>query len=153
MALYSTNFWRYERVMSQITKSEVEAICQTELPLVAILGAQVETIGEGEASVRLPFKRDLIRPGGTVSGPAMMAIADYAFFIGVLSLIGAEAMAVTTNLNCNFLRRPGPKDLLAKSSVLKLGKRLAYGEVTIYSEGETEPVAHATCTYSIPAAR
>jgi len=136
--------------MPMITKQEVQAICESDLPLVSILGAQIESIGDGKATVRLPYKHDLVRPGGTVSGPAMMAIADYAFFISLLSKIGPESMAVTSNLTCNFLRKPEPKDLEARSIILKLGKRLAFGEVFIFSDGQDEPVAHVTCTYSIP---
>ena len=136
--------------MAAITKEEVQALCDSDLPLVSILGAEIEEIGDGEAAVRLPYKQDLVRPGGTVSGPAMMAIADYAFYVAVMSRLGLVSMAVTTNLTCNFLRKPAPKTLWAKARILKLGKRLAYGEVHIYSEGDLEPVAHATCTYSLP---
>ena len=136
--------------MPMITKQAVQALCESNLPLVSILGAEIESIGEGEAVVRLPYKHELVRPGGTVSGPAMMAIADYAFYIAVMSRVGLEPMAVTTNLTCNFLKKPAPKTLEAWAKVLKLGKRLAFGEVFIFSEGEKEPVAHATCTYSLP---
>ena len=79
-----------------------------------------------------------------------MALADLTMYAVVLSLIGRVELAVTTNLNCNFLRRPRPTDLIAHGKILKLGKRLAVGEVSLYSEGEAEPVAHVTCTYSIP---
>ena len=93
---------------------------------------------------------EMLRPGGTISGPAMFGLADVALYGAVLSMIGPVALAVTTNMNINFLRKPAPKDLLAEARILKLGKRLAVGEVTIWSEGEEEPVAHATGTYSIP---
>ena len=136
--------------MAAITKQEVQSLCDSDLPLVSILGAQIEEIGDGEALVLLPYKDELVRPGGTVSGPAMMAIADYAFYIAVMSRLGLVSMAVTTNLTCNFLRKPEPKNLEARSRILKLGKRLAFGEVFIYSQGDSEPVAHATCTYSLP---
>ena len=83
---------------------------------------------------------------------AMMGLADFGAFVAVLSLIGPVEMAVTTSLTCNFLRRPGPADLLAQARILKLGKRLAYGDVEIFSEADRGegPVAHATATYSIP---
>ena len=80
----------------------------------------------------------------------MMALADFAMYVAVLAAIGPVPLAVTTNLNINFLRRPAPRDLLAEARLMKLGKRLAVGEVTIRSDGEDEPVAHATSTYSIP---
>ena len=77
-------------------------------------------------------------------------IASTAMYIAVLAMIGPVALAVTTNLNINFLRKPGQSDLVAQARLLKLGKRLAVGEVTIFSDGDAEPVAHATLTYSIP---
>lgn len=80
----------------------------------------------------------------------MMGLADYTMYAVVLSRIGRQKMAVTTNLNANFLRRPSPKDLIAEGRLLKLGRRLAYGEVTIFSQGEDDPVCHVTSTYSLP---
>ena len=79
-----------------------------------------------------------------------MMAADLVMYAVVLSLVGPKALAVTTNLNVNFLRKPGRKDLLARGSALKHGKRLVVGEVSLYSDGEEEPVAHVTATYSIP---
>ena len=83
----------------------------------------------------------------------MMALADFAMYVAVLASIGPVPLAVTTNLNINFLRKPAPRDLIGGGRLLKLGKRLAVGEVTIRSDGEEEPVAHVTSTYSIPPAR
>ena len=80
----------------------------------------------------------------------MMALADFAMYVAVLAAIGPVPLAVTTNLNINFLRRPAQRDLTAEARLLKVGKRLAVGEVTIRSDGEDEPVAHVTSTYSIP---
>ncbi|MEI7608033.1 MAG: PaaI family thioesterase, partial [Rhodospirillaceae bacterium] len=93
---------------------------------------------------------DFVRPGGTVTGPAMFALADVALYGAVLSLIGRVELAVTTSMTVNFLRRPAPVAVVAEARILKLGKRLAYGEVMLWSEGEPEPVAHVTGTYSIP---
>ena len=121
-----------------------------ELPLAAQNGCHAEDIGDGTARVRLPFNKSLTRPGGTISGPAMMALTDYGMYAAVLGAIGEVALAVTTNLNINFLRKPEPVDMIAECRELKLGKRLAVVEVTIYSDGMDEPVAHATGTYSIP---
>jgi len=113
-------------------------------------GLAIEHVWHGRALVRQHYAERLTRPGGTISGPAMMALADFAFFVALLGAIGPVAHAVTTNLNINFLRRPKPCDVLADARVLRQGKRLAVLEATIYSEGDDEPVAHATSTYSIP---
>ena len=81
----------------------------------------------------------------------MMELADFAMYVAVFSAVGPMPLAVTTNLNINFLRKPAPADLLADAKLLKVGKRLAVGEVSIYSDGLDEPVAHVTSTYSLPA--
>lgn len=136
--------------MNSITIAELEALTRAELPLAGQLGLRVEQLGPGSAIVRLPFRDELNRPGGTISGPAMMALADYSMYAVVLSTDRGLRMAVTTNLNINFLRKPGPADLIADAKALKIGKRLAVLEVTIRSEGSDDPVAHVTGTYSIP---
>src|SRR3954449_9101262 len=100
--------------------------------------------------VRRVFSDKSLRPGGTISGPTMMGLTDFAMYVAVLASIGPVPLAVTTNLNINFLRRPTPRDLIAETRLIKLGKRLAVGEVEIYCDGEEEMVAHATSTYSIP---
>ena len=102
--------------------------------------------------MRWTFEEHL-RPGGTISGPTMMELADFAMYVAVFSAIGPQPLAVTTNLNINFLRKPKQADLIADAQLMKVGKRLAVGEVTICSEGTEEPVAHVTSTYSIPQAR
>lgn len=112
---------------------------------------QIEEIGPGRVLVRRKLSEVNLRPGGTVSGPTMMALADHAMYAVILAHIGPVALAVTTNLNINFLRKPVLQDLLAEGRLLKLGKRLAVGEVTLFNEGDEEaPVAHVTSTYSIP---
>jgi uncharacterized protein (TIGR00369 family) len=136
--------------MTRISIAEFEALCREHAPFARLFGFRVESLEDGAARVRLPFRNDLLRPGGTVSGPALMALADVAVYAAMLSRIGAVPLAVTTNLNINFLRRPGAADLLAHATLLKLGKRLAVGEVLLTSEGEPDPVAHVTATYSIP---
>ena len=103
------------------------------------------------ATVRLNYHPDHLRPGGTISGPTMFALCDLALYVAILHEIGRVKLAVTTNVSINFLRKPEPADLIGKARLIKLGKRLAVGEVAIYSEGESEMVAHATGTYSIPA--
>ncbi len=136
--------------MSRITKTEIFDIVAESLPVAASLSPKIDKLKAGQATVRMPYKPDFVRPGGTISGPTMMALADFTMYVVVLSLIGRVELAVTTNLNINFLRKPAPKDLIADGRILKLGKRLAVMEVAIYSKGEREPVAHVTGTYSIP---
>jgi uncharacterized protein (TIGR00369 family) len=102
------------------------------------------------ARARLPYSAGQLRPGGTLSGPTMMSLADMAMYALVLSAIGKVPLAVTTNLSINFLRKPQPADLIAEGRMLKLGKALAVGEVIIRSEGSDDVVAHAVVTYSIP---
>jgi uncharacterized protein (TIGR00369 family) len=103
--------------------------------------------------VRRHFDPRSLRSGGTLSGPTMMALADFAIYVAILGSIGWVPAAVTTNLNMNFLKMPAPRDVVAEARLIKLGKRLAVGEVGIRSDGEDELVAHATCTYSIPTQR
>ena len=102
--------------------------------------------------IRRKFNESSLRPGGTISGPTMMALTDFAMYVAVLASIGPVPLAVTTNLNINFLRRPAQRDLIAEANLIKLGKRLAVGEVGVTVEGEDELVAHAVGTYSIPPA-
>lgn len=116
-------------------------------------GLTIEQAGHGSARVRQAFDSQFIRPGGTISGPTMMALADFAMYVAVLATIGPVALAVTTNLSINFLRKPAGRDLVADCQLLKVGKTLAMGEVSIRSEGMDEPVAHVTSTYSIPPKR
>jgi uncharacterized protein (TIGR00369 family) len=102
------------------------------------------------ARVRMPVTEADLRPGGTVSGPAMFTLADCAFYVAVLAMIGREALTVTTTLTINFLRKPTTADLVCEARILKLGRSLATGDMTLWSEGQAEPVAHATATYAIP---
>ncbi len=97
-----------------------------------------------------PLPRQSLRPGGTLSGTTMMSLADFTMYVAVLSAIGWVPLAVTTNLTINFLKKPAARDLLAEARLIKLGKRLAVGEVAIRSDGDDELVAHVTSTYSIP---
>jgi len=113
-------------------------------------GHEIEAIGPMSARVRLRRHDDHLRPGGTISGPAMFALADVALYVAILAQIGRVPLAVTTNLNINFLRKPPPGDIVGEARLLKLGKRLAVGEVGLHSAGETALVAHATGAYSIP---
>ena len=111
----------------------------------------VEYVGEGRARVRQEIRGEHLRPGGTVAGPVMMAVADSATYAAVLGQIGIVPLAVTTSLTINFLRRPSPeRAIIGEAELLKVGRRLAVADVRIFSEGNPEPVAHAAVTYSIP---
>jgi uncharacterized protein (TIGR00369 family) len=129
---------------------EIGAFLDEVFPQVRDGSSVIEAIGPMVCHMRLPFTERNLRPGGTISGPAMMALADYAMYAVILGHIGPVALAVTTNLNINFLRKPGPADILAEARLLKLGRRLAVGEVIITQAGLDGPVAHVTSTYSIP---
>ena len=113
-------------------------------------GVTIEETSYGAARVRQAFAARMLRPGGTISGPTMMGLTDFTMYVTLLSAIGWVPLAVTTQLTINFLRRPAQADLVAEGRLLKLGQRLAVGEVIIHSDGLAEPVAHATSTYSIP---
>jgi len=110
----------------------------------------IEAVWHGGCRVRQGFSAQALRPGGSISGPAMMTLADFAMYVAVLASIGWVPLAVTTSFNINFLRRPAPRDLLAEVRLIKLGKRLAVGDIGLRSDGEGELVAHATATYAIP---
>jgi len=136
-----------------MTAAEIERFIDETFPKARSLGWVIDAVAHRRATVRLPVADHHLRPGGTVSGPTLMALTDTAMYFALLASIGPVALAVTTNLNINFLRRPSPDhDVVAEAEILKLGARLAVGQVTIASEGEDEPVAHATVTYSIPPA-
>lgn len=131
------------------TQAELTAFLRAEFPQTR---CTIEELDEdGSVVVAHPVGVAELRPGGTVSGPVMMTLADVALYVAILAQIGIVPLAVTTNLSINFLRKPrADRRVVARCRLLKLGKTLAVGEVYIYSEGEDEPVAHATGTYAIP---
>lgn len=137
-----------------MTRDEVEAFLDREFPQIHAAGRvlSVEAVGAMSARMRCLWRAQNIRPGGTISGPTLMALADMALYVAILAQIGPVGLAVTTSLNFNFMRKPGRADLIADCRLLKLGKRLAVGEVSIVSDGSADIVCHATGTYSIPAA-
>jgi len=112
---------------------------------------KIEALTEEELVVRLRVTDAHLRPGGTVSGPAMFGLADVAVYLAILARLGPVALAVTTNCSIDFMRKPAAGvDLLAKTRMLKMGRVLAVGDVLIFSEGQAEPVARASMTYAIP---
>jgi uncharacterized protein (TIGR00369 family) len=138
-----------------LTVPELEAFLRAEFPQVfnADSGVAIEDAWHGGARVRQAWREASLRPGGTISGATMMALADFAMYVAVLASIGPVPLAVTTSLNINFLRKPGRGDLIAEAKLMKLGKRLAVGEVGLQTAGDDDLVAHVTATYSIPAPR
>lgn len=136
--------------MTTLTVAAFNRIIENELPLANALGLRVTEIETGRAVLRIPYDEGMLRPGGTIAGPVMMAAADAVMYAVVMSARDGAKEAVTSNLTIHFLRRPEPGDLTAEGRLLKLGRRLAVVEVTIASAGAGEAVAHVTGTYSIP---
>lgn len=133
------------------TREEVNAFMLTAFPQAK---CTVEAVGERSARVRYKVDDDALRPGGTVSGPVLFTVADAALYVAILAELGLVVLAVTTNLNINFLRKPAAgRDVIGECRLIKIGKVLVVGEVYVYSEGDEEPVAHATGTYSLPPPR
>ena len=135
-----------------MSAEELEQFLYSHFPHIDDRDFCIEQIEETLTRVRMRYRDKHLRPGGTISGAALMMLADMTMYMALLGMIGPVALAVTTNLNINFLRKPAQADVIAECKLLKLGKRLAIGEVTMYSDGDSEPVAHATVTYSIPPA-
>ena len=111
---------------------------------------EVLNLSYGSIETRLKVGPESLRPGGTVSGPAMFALADVTIYLAVLAIIGPRKLAVTTNCSIDFMRKPSPGDLRAEGRILKMGRRLAVGDVLIFSSEFSEPVARASITYSLP---
>ncbi len=138
-----------------LSAAEVSDLVDTHFPQVHTGGKHlhIEDIGDRVARVRMQADDSQMRPGGTVSGPSMFKLADFSLWVVLLGNMGEAALqAVTTNLNINFLSRPKPGDMVAHARIIKLGRRLAVGEIELYSAGSEDMVAHATGTYAIPPA-
>ena len=138
--------------IAKMSVAELETFLQREFPQAFSRGDIAIESADGSSSLlRQTYNERMLRPGGTVSGPTLMALADFAMYVVLLSAIGPVGLAVTTNLNINFLRKGQPgQDVLAAARLLKIGKRLAVGEVTLLSGTSADPIAHVTSTYSIP---
>ena len=136
----------------KMSVAELEEFLRVEFP--QAFGSGDTTIDSADGTtclLRQRYSERMLRPGGTVSGPTLMALADFAMYVVLLSAIGPVGLAVTTNLNINFLRKgQAGQDVLAEARLLKLGKRLAVGEVNLLSGTSPDPIAHVTSTYSIP---
>ena len=136
--------------MSALTAEQVQALIRLGVPMAEDIDLCIDHLDVDKAVARVPFHRKLVRPGGTLSGPTIMALADAAMYAVVLGRLGRVEMAVTANLNINFLAKPKPVDLLAEARILRLSRRQAVCEVSLYSQGEEDLVAHVTGTYALP---
>jgi uncharacterized protein (TIGR00369 family) len=138
--------------IAKMSVAELEQFLRVEFPQSFGSGDTIIERADGASCLlRQRFNERMLRPGGTVSGPTLMALADCAMYVVLLSAIGPVGLAVTTNLNINFLRKgQAGQDVLADAKILKLGKRLAVGEVNLKSGTSPDPIAHVTATYSIP---
>ncbi|MBC7180578.1 MAG: PaaI family thioesterase [Roseovarius sp.] len=134
----------------KMTAEELMVFLDREFPQVSGEFA-IEEVGDMQIRTRLLVAERHLRPGGTVSGPSIFALADVSVYLGILAMIGPQGLAVTTNCSIDFMRKPAAGvDLIAECRLLKLGRVLAVGDVLIYSDGMSAPVARASLTYSIP---
>jgi uncharacterized protein (TIGR00369 family) len=135
-----------------LTRKELLERLRIEFPDAghAVGDFEIEELWRGGCRLRQRYDQRVLRPGGTLSGATMMALGDFAMYLAVLSAIGWVPLAVTTNLTINFLTKPPARDLIAQARLLKLGRKLAVGEVAIHADGVEGMVAHVTSTYSIP---
>jgi len=130
------------------TKEEIAAFLALEFPQTKCI---VEAVGNSGSTLSHDIGIDELRPGGTVSGPVLMSIADVALYVAILGKIGIVPLTVTTSLTINFLRKPSAEArIIAECSLLKVGRTLIVGEVSLYSEGSSDLVAHVVGTYSVP---
>jgi acyl-coenzyme A thioesterase PaaI-like protein len=129
------------------SREQIEAFLAAEFPQAQ---AVIEAVGARGATVSRDVGYADLRPGGTVSGPVIMAVADLALYVAILGEIGIVPLAVTTDMTIHFLRKPASQRITGVCKLLKVGKSLATGEVSLYSAGLAEPVAHVVGTYSIP---
>lgn len=136
--------------MAAISAEEFNRDFLVKVPMATSIGITATQVGKGEASLRLPFSAAAARPGDTVSGPALMTLADVAAWAVVLTVIGRQEMAVTTSLTMNFLRKAGASDIVAEAKILKMGRRLAVAVIELIAADSDDMVAHATATYAIP---
>ncbi|MCA8889431.1 MAG: PaaI family thioesterase, partial [Parvularculaceae bacterium] len=134
----------------KLTAAEITALFEREFPSWNEGPLLVESAGFRYGVVRMRTDERNLRPGGTVSGPTMFMLADTALYVAVLASVGPKLLSVTTSLTINFLRKPDVGDLVAECKLVKLGKRLAVGDVMIRPDSDEEAVAHAVGTYSIP---
>ena len=136
----------------RLDAAQITAFLQEVFPG-AVESFVIEDVGPMRARVRMPFSQYRLRPGGTISGPSLMTLADTAMWVALLAMIGREPLSVTSHLDIDFLRKPEPCDVIGHCTLHKVGKRLAVGDVLMYSDGESAPCARSSVTYAIPSTR
>lgn len=139
-----------EEKMQELTAKSIQEIIDRGVPLSSDLGIEVVSVADDSCEVRLPYATRLLRPGGSMSGPALMAVIDTAMYALILKAFGREEMALTSDMQLRFLRRAPATDIIGKAKFLKRGSRLATFEVLLYGKGETEACVHATGAYMLP---
>lgn len=139
-----------DRKPSRITAEEFDAAIRFGIPMMNHFSFRMETLEAGYARMRMEFDERHVRPGGTIPGPLLVMVADAALYAMIMSLQGMELLAVTSNLNIQFLRKPAPTAVIGEATVLRHGRRSIVGQVHLYSETESEPIAHVTGSYAIP---
>jgi uncharacterized protein (TIGR00369 family) len=143
----------HSSLANRLDIARLEALIEDRFPQIHSGGRilSIEEIGDRSARVRMRHHERMMRPGGTVSGSAMFTLADFSVYVAIIATLGEAGIdAVTTNLNINFLTKPAARDMLASVRLIRMGRRLAVGEVEIYSEGAADMVAHAIATYALP---
>jgi uncharacterized protein (TIGR00369 family) len=131
-----------------MTPAAMQRVVREGVPLAEAWQVEVLAVGEGTAELRLPASPGLLRPGGTISGPALMGLADMAMWAALLSLSGGRDEGLTANLAITFLRPPGNRAVIAAARVIKRGRTLSYGEVALRADGEHAPCAHVTTSWA-----
>ncbi|HEV7263628.1 MAG TPA: PaaI family thioesterase [Falsiroseomonas sp.] len=131
-----------------LSVAAMQRLVREGVPLAAAWGVEVLEAADGAAVLRLPHREDLLRPGGTVSGPALMRLADVAMWAALLSLTGGRDESLTANLCITFLRSPAPGAVIAEARVIRKGRSLSYGEVMLRAEGQAAPCAHVTTSWA-----
>ena len=136
----------------RLTAPEITAFLNEVFPG-AMERFAIEAVQPMSARVRMLYSDYQLRPGGTISGPSLMTLADTAVWVALLAMIGREPLSVTSHLDIDFRRKPAPADVIGQATMHKIGMRLAVGDVLMYSEGESQPCARASVTYAIPSLR
>lgn len=139
-----------EEAMQELDAQQIETLIAEGVPLFGEMGIQIEALDEREARLRLPYAKRLLRPGGSLSGPALMGVIDGAMYALLLKTFGRQEMALTTDLQLRFLSRAPATDCIARARFLKRGRRLINFEVEVFGQGEDRPCVHATGSYLLP---
>jgi uncharacterized protein (TIGR00369 family) len=135
--------------MSAPTVADLQATIHAGVPLAAEWGIEVLSATAGRAVVRMPFRPGLLRPGDTVSGPALMGLADVAMWAALLSVTSGRDESVTSTMTVNFLRPVGASPVLAEANIVKRGRRMIFGEVRLRAEDEAELCVHVTTSWTV----